>query len=232
MGFIRGSASQPTLQEYGGRARILGLRAPGSARQLRGEAFVVDLNRHVEPIPQPLDECAGLTRLLRVGPGERERQPHHHALGLERADHRDEAAEAAPGGGLQDGVERGRERARRIRDGDAAAGAAVVERDDPAQASAWRTASSAVRSASGSLSGSRPPAWAMLSRPPPPPPTTCAAALTISPALTPRSTAPGVAATSRFTRPSPFAPSTITAGSPRRPRIVSAISGSAFGLAT
>src|SRR3954447_10149584 len=232
MGFIRGSASQPTLQEYGGRAGILGLRAPGSARQLRGEALVVDLNRHVEPIPQPLDECAGLPRLVRIGARERKRKANHHALGLERGDHRHQAAEAAPGGGLQDGFQRGGEGVRRIGDGDAAAGAAVVQRDDSAQASACRTASSAVRRASGSFSGARPPACAIVSRPPPPPPTTCAAALTMAPAFTPRSTAPGVAATSRLTRPSPGAPMTTTAGSPSWFLIRSARSGSALTSAT
>src|SRR5215470_13027451 len=46
--------------------------------------------------------------------------------------------------------------------------------------------------ASGSLSGSRPPACAIVSRPPPPPPATCAATLTTSPAFTPRSTSAGV----------------------------------------
>ena len=86
----------------------------------------------------------------------------------------------------------------------------------------------AAASASGSFSGSRPPAWAILSRPPPPPPTTAAAALTISPALIPRSTAPasppraGDAAARR-------SPSTTTAGSPSPPRRRSARSGRAFG---
>src|SRR5215210_702234 len=232
MGFIRGSASEPTLQEYGGRAGVLGPRAPGSARQLRGEAFVVDLNRHIEPISQPLDECAGLPRLLGVGARERQRQADEDDVRLELADQCDEAPEAPPRRGAQHRVERGRERARGVGHGDAAAGAAVVERADATQASARRMTSSAARRASGSLSGSRPPACAMLSRPPPPPPTTCAAALTTSPAFTPRSTAPGVAATRRLTRPSPLAPSTITAGSPSRPRIESAIPGSSLGLAT
>src|SRR3954471_4444586 len=232
MGFIRGSASQPSLQEYGGRAGVLGLRAPGSARQLRGEAFVVDLNRHIEPIPQPLDEGAGLARLLGIRPRQREREPHDDDLRLELADHGHQAAEAAARGRLEHRVERRRQRAGRIRDREAAARAAVVERDDAAQASACRTASSAARSASGSLSGSRPPACAMVSRPPPPPPTTWAAALTTSPAFTPRSTAPGVAATSRLTRPSPGTPRTTTAGSPSWFLSRSARSGSAFGLAT
>ena len=40
--------------------------------------------------------------------------------------------------------------------------------------------------ASSSFSGSRPPAWAIVSRPPPPPPATSAAAFTIAPAFTPR----------------------------------------------
>src|SRR5215210_3777191 len=229
MGFIRGSASQPSLQEYGGRAGILGLRAPGSARQLRREAFVVDLNRHVEPIPQPLDECAGLPRLVRVGSGQRQRQPDEHQVRLELADQRDEPPEAAAGRGREDRVERGGQGAGRIGDRDPAARAAVVQRDDAAQASACRTASSAARSASGSLSGSRPPAWAIVSRPPPPPPTTCAAALTIVPARTPRSTAPGLADTSSDTRPPAALPSTTTDGSPSRPRNLSAASGIALG---
>src|SRR3954451_1003214 len=224
------SASQPSLQEYGGRAGVFGLRAPGSARQLGGEAFVVELNRHIEPIPQPLDEGAGLARLLGVRPRQRERKPHDDDLRLERADHGHQAAEAAARGRLEHRVERRRQGAGRIRDREAAARAAVVERDDAAQASACRTASSAARSASGSLSGSRPPACAMVSRPPPPPPTTWAAALTTSPAFTPRSTAPGVAATSRLTRPSPGTPRTTTAGSPSFPLILSAASGSSFGL--
>src|SRR3954468_6314960 len=241
MGFIRGSASQPSLQEYGGRAGVLGLRTPGSARQLRGEAFVVDLNRHIEPIPQPLDEGAGLARLLGIRPRQREREPHDDELRLELADHGHQAAEAAARGRLEHRVERRRQGAGRIRDRESAARAAVVERDDAAQASACRTASSAARSASGSLSGSRPPACAlvagprpppgaMVPRPPPPPPTTWAAALTTSPAFTPRSTAPGVAATSRLTRPSPGTPRTTTAGSPSFPLILSAASGSSFGL--
>src|SRR5215213_5497649 len=223
---------EPALEEHGGGTGILSRRTPGSVRQLRCEAFVVDLNRQVEPIPQPLDECAGLPCLIGVTSGERQRQADHDDGRLELADPRHQAAEAAARRGRQDRLDRRGERTRRVRHGDAAPGAPIVERDDAAQASALRTASSAVRSASGSLSGSRPPAWAMLSRPPPPPPTTCAAAFTTSPALTPRSIAPGVAATRRLTLPSPGTPSTTTAGSPSLPLILSASSGSSFGSLT
>src|SRR6185312_3764104 len=127
-------------------------------------------------------------------------------LGRERQHAREALARPGP----QHRFERRRERACRIADRRAAAGAAVVEGEDPCQrqlASTRSISARAASSASGSFSGSRPPACAMLSRPPPPPPTTLAATLTISPAFTPRSIAPGVAATSRLALPSPPAPS-------------------------
>ena len=81
MGFMRGSATQPLLQEHGCRTGVLGHHPPGSACQLRGEAFVVDLNRHIEPITQPLDERTGLACLIRVASRQRERQPDQHVAG-------------------------------------------------------------------------------------------------------------------------------------------------------
>src|SRR3954451_4311616 len=85
--------------------------------------------------------------------------------------------------------------------------------------------------ASGSLSRSRPPAWAMVSRPPPPPPAIWAAAFTTSPARTPRSTSAGVTAATRCTRPSTTEPSTIAAASPSLPFTRSAMSISALAFA-
>ena len=63
--------------------------------------------------------------------------------------------------------------------------------DGKAKSTKPRSLSVPTASASPSFSTSRPPAWAIVSRPPPPPPTTAAAALTISPARTPRSTSAG-----------------------------------------
>ena len=58
-------------------------------------------------------------------------------------------------------------------------------------------AARAEASAASSLSGSRPPAWAIVSRPPPPPPTTSAAVFTTVPALTPRATSSGATLATR-----------------------------------
>src|SRR5262249_62039365 len=76
-----------------------------------------------------------------------------------------------------------RERAGRVGDGDAGARAAVVQREDLRQESASTISLWASPSASGSLSGSLPPARAIVGRPPPPPPTSAAALRTTSEAL-------------------------------------------------
>ena len=153
MGFMGGRRAKPLLQEHGCRTGVLGHHPPGSARQLRGEAFVVDLNRQVEPITQPLDERSGLPSLIRVASGQRQRQPDEHRPGLELLDQRDEPPEALAGRRAQHRIERRGERAGRIGDRDAAARAAVVERDDAAQASACRTTSSRRPEGVGQLLG-------------------------------------------------------------------------------
>ena len=148
---------------------------------------------------------AGLRALLAR---ERQRQAHHHALGL---------VLARPARRSRQGP-RGCPGARRRE----ARSPAVPEGSDTAQpqrAAPWssartrpiRTALARSRaapwpSASGSFSGSRPPACAMVSRPPPPPPATFAAARTTSPARSPRSTAAGAKFATRCTRPSTAQP--------------------------
>ncbi len=72
-----------------------------------------------------------------------------------------------------DDRERPGDRPRFVRDRDAGARGAVIERED--LHSALRISRSASANASGSFSGSLPPARAIVGRPPPPPPTIAAA---------------------------------------------------------
>ena len=115
------------------------------------------------------------------GPSSPERltgRPTTTVLGLLLCDKPRDLAEPALGAGIGDGLERRRERPGRVADRAAAAGAAVVERQDAGQAGSPSFASIALRARSRAprraSPGLRPPACAIVSRPPPPPPITAA----------------------------------------------------------
>ena len=97
---------------------------------------------------------------------------------------------------------------RRVADRAAATRAAVVEARAPAsirgraRSARPRSRRRAASSASSQLLRIAPAGLRHRVAPPPPPPTTAAAALTIAPALTPRSTSEGATPTIRCTRPS------------------------------
>ena len=175
---------EPALQQVRGRARVLALRE-GPRHPLgdaRGEALVVHLHRHAVAEPR---ESAAQTPASRVSGRCRCRAATAAARrprARPRARARARAARAArawwPGCG--DGRDRRDDRAGGVAQRAAAARAAVVEREHPHRARQAQRSSIAARAASiasPSFSGSRPPAWAIVSRPPPPPPTISAAAL-------------------------------------------------------
>src|SRR5918996_6107675 len=213
-----------------GGARVCVLRSPGALGEPRREALVVQLHRDFQSPFQPLGKRARGPRLLPLLTAQGQRQAHHDPLRALLLDEPREGAEALPGVRPLDRGQRGGERARGVRDRAAATSRPVVEGEDPRHqpASAFSISARAVASASGSFSGSRPPACAIVSRPPPPPPATWAAARTTSPAFTPRSAAtPGATFATRCTRPSTAVPRT-TAASPRRWRTASESSRRAF----
>ena len=136
-------------------------RPAGLLRQRRREALVVELDGNAHGAAQALGERARLAGLGGVAAGRataagRRRRARPPA----RAPARD-AREALARAGPQDRLERRGQRPGRVGHRDAAAGAAVVEREDPQTPSARSISARAAGSASGSFSGSRPPAWAM-----------------------------------------------------------------------
>src|SRR5262249_29170750 len=141
----------------------------------------------VDRVGEPLGERARLARLLGVGPAQPQREADDHPLDVAIAHELGQAREAAPGGGPLDRIDGRRPGPGRVAERATAPCAAVIEGKHAHEANAWtRTeggspvgeryasaASIAARAAaiaSGSLSGSRPPACAIVSRPPPPPP--------------------------------------------------------------
>src|SRR5207248_1577045 len=154
----------------------------------RGEPLVVELDGHVNGGAQASREGPGRRRLLALLALERQRQPHHHEPGLRLVDELGERLHSRGGLRTLDRAQRDRHRPGRIGHRRATARRAVVEGEDARHESARSMARRAAAIASGSLSGSRPPAWAMVSRPPPPPPTCSAASRITSTALTPRLT--------------------------------------------
>src|SRR5439155_746149 len=205
-------------------------------RDARGQALVVQLHGHrvAEQSRQVLGERARLARLRAVMPAQRQRQPDHDALHLALAHEPTQRAQSPPAAGARDGRDRRDDRAGRVAHGAAATRAAVVEGEHPHHSSSAEMISfSAAAIACSSLSGSRPPAWARVSRPPPPPPTISAAVLITAGALRPRWTSVGARLTTRCTRPSAAVPSTIAA-SPSLPlrRSNSCSSAAASGACT
>ena len=123
--------------------------------------------------------------------GQRQRQADDDQLRLGVVDQADQLIHPGRRPHALHDAERTRQRAGRIADRHAGAGAPIVERDHPHSElrSLVRIALSAASTASGSLSGSLPPARAMVARPPPPPPTIGAICLIRSTADRPRSIA-------------------------------------------
>ncbi len=175
---------QPALQQVRCRDRVLLGTGRGGAGKSRREPLVVGLDVDVEPLPQMLDEAVGLAGLLAALAAERERHADDDGVRLVLGDEAGDRVEAGVVARPQDHLQRARDRARRVRDGDAGPRAAVVERQHAHAYSAARIRRSASASASGSLSASLPPARAIVGRPPPPPPTIGAAPRMTSDALT------------------------------------------------
>src|SRR5207302_2187899 len=175
--------------------------------------LVVQFDRHVGGAAKPARERPGGGRLRALLARHPDREADDHPAHAGVADELDQLAEPLWRVGARDRGQRRGQRPARVRDRAAAASRAVVEREHPRHESARSIASLAAAIASGSLSGARPPACAIVSRPPPPPPTISAATLTTSTAFTPRSTAAGATFATRCTRPSSVEPST-TAPSP------------------
>ena len=80
---------------------------------------------------QRLTNALGLHRLLAVLAAKRQRQADDDELRLVLGDEARDLGEAGLRGRLADDADRARERAARIRDGDAGAGGAVVQREHP-----------------------------------------------------------------------------------------------------
>src|SRR5262245_1076216 len=212
-----------------GRSPGVGISlSPGSLRESRRKALVVKLHRYGDSPLEALGKRPRPLGLLPLLAAHRQRKPNKDPLGALILDQPGERGEPALRVRPLHHAQRSRERARRIRHGHAAAGGAVVEREDAHQASAFSISARAVASASSSFSGSLPPACASVSRPPPPPPTTGAAARTSLAALTPRSTTDGATFATRCTRSSPAVAKNTTA-SPSFCRAVSEMSRSALG---
>ena len=176
--------------------------APGGVRHAGGQALVVGLDRDREHRFQFGAEAAGQRRLAALLAAEVERQADDDPLDLVLGDQLGDRARppavrspAAASPGCRWG-RRARSRSARCR-GRGRARARVSRA--PA-----RSHARAAASASSSLAGSRPPAWAMSSRPPPPPPTTAAASRTSLAAERPRPTAASeTSETSATLSPSP-----------------------------
>src|SRR5205085_12354329 len=177
----------------------------------RGEALVVELDGDRDRRPEPLHERVGLGGLGSVLPTQREREADDDPLRLLRPDHVEQLLPARGLVDLRDRRHRTRESTCGIGHGDAGPGGPVVEREDLHEASALAISSRARASASGSFSGSLPPARAIVGRPPPPPPTIGAISRTTSPALTRSATVWSKFAT-RCTVPFSREPSTTAAG--------------------
>ena len=150
-----------------------------------GQALVVHRDRHVHALGQPLGEAAGPAGLLALLPTHRERQADHDLLDLALSHEAGEGIESSPRVRLRHRFERRHHRLRGVADRAAAAGLARVQREDPHQESCFSISTRAAASASGSLSGSLPPAWASVGLPPPPPPAISAATRMTSPAFEP-----------------------------------------------
>ena len=132
----------------------------------------MQLHGHRNELTESGRKLARSARLLSLLTGERERQPHHHAVHVVVARELGEPSQAPSRGRALHCADRGGERAGWVGESAAAARLAEVERENPAHTRARSIATRAAVIASGSFSGSRPPAWAMVSRPPPPPPAT------------------------------------------------------------
>ena len=197
------------LEQVGRRACVLGRRAALACRERGREPLVVRLDRHADDAAKSLDERVGLESLCTALAAQRHRHPDDDAIGLVLEDEVAHLRQSVLAGRALDHAQRPRDRSGRIRDGDAGARGAVVERQHPHSAATMRRSASA--SASGSFSGSFPPARAIVGRPPPPPPTIAAASRSTSDALTFSATAASKFAT-RCTLPSSFDPRTTAAG--------------------
>src|SRR5512133_1722827 len=194
-----------------GRARVLGSLVGSRVRgQAGGEALVVALDGDFDDLPERLDERLRLVRLSPALAPESQGEADDDALGALCPHELGDPREPGLGRGALYHRERPGDGSGRIRDGHAGAGRSVVESND-LHASALRSASSALASASPSFSGSRPPARAIVGLPPPPPPTSAAAARITSTASSRPSSERSKLAT-RCTRPSSADPSTTAAG--------------------
>src|SRR6185312_15392861 len=118
------------------------------------EAFVERDHWNVGDVAQRLDEAFRLAGLLSAVAAEGKRKPDHDAVDLMLTDQCREPGETVTGRGLFDDAERPRNRAGRVRDGDAGACPAVVECENlhfSAAAIACFPASSAPRNPAGFL---------------------------------------------------------------------------------
>src|SRR6185436_2479550 len=181
-----------------------------ASREDAREPLVVGLDGHVGRRPETVDEHGRLARLLPEVAPQRDGQPDHDRLRLLVADHGQESIEAGAVADARDRLEGPRERSGRVGHGDAGPRGPVVECQH-LHDSLSAISSRARASASGSFSGSLPPARAIVGRPPPPPPTIGAISLTTSPAETRLATLSSKFAT-RWTVPFSREPSTTAAG--------------------
>ena len=207
---------QVALEQVRGGAGVLVARPAGALGQPRREALVVQLHRDVERSARaaaqtraPPRACAPVLARRASAAGRRPRAP-RPARATSRASAarplRVSGRSTAANGVASVPVGR-RSRSR--------SGRPVVEGEDARlrPPSARSIAARAVASASGSLSGSRPPACAIVSRPPPPPPATSRRDPHDLARLHSALDRAGAKFATRCTRPSTAVPST-TAASP------------------
>ncbi len=129
-------AAQVALQQVRGGARVLGRAARRAPRERRREALVVGLDRHRRARSARRSAKARASAACgALLAGEADRQPDHDRArprALRPAARSAPSPRSEPGSAID--VERRRERAGRVADRAAAAGAAVVERQDAGQA--------------------------------------------------------------------------------------------------
>ena len=124
-------AVEPALEQMSRRDRVLGRLAAEALRERGREALVGGLDRHGDELPQRGHEQLRLGSLLAVLAAKRQRQAHDDLLRLELGHEPGDLGKAALGRCLADDADGAGQRAARVGDGDAGAGGAVVERENP-----------------------------------------------------------------------------------------------------
>src|SRR6185437_4961817 len=156
-------------EEVGRSARVLGCIRGSLFGEIGREPLVVGHYRNTDHVGERFDEALRLGRLLATLAAQGQWHPDDDALGLLFADQGREACEPVAGRGALNHAEGPRDRAGRVRDGDAGPRPAEVQREN-LHSSALAIACLPASRASRSPPGFFPPASASVARPPPPPP--------------------------------------------------------------